>query len=602
MASLKRKFDALVEFCFSTSSSKPKRDNDSTPTSTPTKAKPPQKARPGGSSLIILGRDITALIMDELQRSSPGTLSSVALVSSYYHVLARYSQHRDVTVRLDQKYLTSTSSWPLDIPAESSAHLLWWLNQAKTGQLLPAIHRLTVRHDRYQSTEDSEVKQAIEALCKHLPEMSGLTDLTWDGGNDVPDPVVQALSGRPALRLHVNLYPSRHRVNEEKPHKQVFSGLMGLTNLTSLKIKHIFVTDRQCLDIMQPLKDVLLSCKTLRKLSLDIHQPRSGCSHQVPPSTYVGLGFVDGQRPAALRELELRSYPSRNYPNGREMNYWATTFDWSQLERLVVSQPELAHLMLPYLQCLRHVEFPISSMNGLVQDFCSRVPESLESISVASVNIEGLDALLRHGPTLRTLRIHQVETYEPEEWRNEAVSESIMRRIRGTCTVIEELEVDIGRDGGKWPYAMLDIIASFPRLRRLKLWFELGVCDESNPMKPYVTAFAARHLFDYLLSRSTARPSQLRSIEINSGSPPPIGFGLIRENWPRDNSATFRCSVSERDDDGPQRTYAFDVEGLTRTESQCFGEGDPTVEVPSGVHRLLEKQFLVARDGPSPPQ
>ncbi|KAI4594267.1 hypothetical protein KJ359_008542 [Pestalotiopsis sp. 9143b] len=176
-----------------------------------------------------------------------------------------------------------------------------------------------------------------------------------------------------------------------------------------------------------------------------------------------------------------------------EQNYWASTFDWSRLERLVVYDQFLALQMLPYLKPLRHVEN--TSRSRCFNEFFSQVPARLVTINVAGIDTIGLDALLRHGSTLRKLRMHQSEAYGQHVWQKQAVQESAMTQIRDTCVVLEELEVDIARTEGEWPYAMLDITASYPRLRRLGLWFEMSLYDKETPVKPYLTASAAREIF-----------------------------------------------------------------------------------------------------------
>lgn len=560
----------------------------------PIKTKLPQPARPGSPSLITLGYDITSLVIDELLISSPNTLLSVALVSSYYYELARYSRHSTVTLRLGHGKPKSVNPCGYGDRAEQCAELLEWLTQTSAKGLLPAIRDLTVHIERNDDTKDLLGKQTRDILVAHLSHMTGLADLTWTGDEILPDQIVQVLSDRPGLRLHVH-YKAKDRGihdTEHNPHMGPLSVLVGLANLKSLSVESNYATSRQCHDILHPVKDVLLTGKNLLKLRLNIHLPSKGgfalgLWELTPTTAYKEFGFVNGERPAAaLRELELIAYPlpySEQDPYNTSPgavfteaveNYWADTFDWSRLERLVINRFSLASKMLPHLKSLRHIGYisPIPEV-GLVNDFLNQLPDGLETIrisvdgsgletiSLSVVDGQGLEALLRHGSTLRKLSIRQTDGYMPNKWYNEAVQESAMRRIRDTCLVLEDLEVDIALAGDEWPYAMLDIIASFPRLRRIRLWFDIGFHDFENPDKPYTTASAAQHLFDYVLLRSTVTPSRLRSIMIYLGDPwgrPPLHYTAASDQ-PVNPQTVFQCHVSDRDDDAPPHTYKFNV-------------------------------------------
>ncbi|KAK6220629.1 hypothetical protein LQW54_002074 [Pestalotiopsis sp. IQ-011] len=542
--------------------------NDAIHTLPPIKTKPPQPARPDSPSLVTLGYDITPLVIDELWISSRRTLLSVAL-------LARYSRHRTVTLRLRNGQSKSVDPRDDGDRAEQSTDLLKWLDQAIVRGLLPAIRSLSVKMDRNQGGgEDNMGKQARNTLAGHLTHMSGLVDFYWRGNETLPDQVIQVMSDRPGLRLHVS-YKRENRLPDdsgENPHEKPLSRLLGLANLKSLSINASYTTSRQCQDIMQPVKDVLLSCTNLRRLKLYMH------CWPFDRNEYTGFDFINGGRPAAaLRDLELISYPFRHetaiipqhlllpgtpYYERTEESYWADTFDWSCLERLEVSSPYLACKMLPYLKSLRHVAM-LAPLRGLAKEFFSQLPDGLETIRVSSINDIGIDALLRHGSTLRKLRMSQFENYGSDRWSQNAVQETAITRIRDACVVLEDLDVDVGRGGDDWPYTMLDIIASFPRLRRLGLRFEIGSGDLRNPVKPYVTASAARHIFDYVLSKSTVTPSRLRSIVIHLGQP--LGeIPISRMRPTRINSpAVFQCHVSDRDDDAPPHTYEFKAAYLT---------------------------------------
>ena len=85
-----------------------------------------------------------------------------------------------------------------------------------------------------------------------------------------------------------------------------------------------------------------------------------------------------------------------------------------------------------------------------------------------------LDALLaRHGPSLRTLRLHQAETDDPTQ-RRLALRPSQIRSIGRACPHLTHLGLDVDRNES-WPNATLAALATgLPQVQALDLNFEIG--------------------------------------------------------------------------------------------------------------------------------
>ncbi|KAK5126077.1 hypothetical protein LTR85_011432 [Meristemomyces frigidus] len=557
----------------------------------------PQAIDSDRPSLIALGTDILTLIIDFVQDSHPKSTLSLVFVNSYFHSLARYSQHRTITLKFLEE-------------ADQRQAIYDRLDCIEQQCLLPAIRELNI-DPPWTCTENVTLPMA------HLmPGMTGLRDVRW-AGNNVPPPFLEALK-RPTSD------PSTTARKMPRLHTRDWWGLTDAStnlhalhanhNLHSLDIRKAYYTAQECRAHTEPLKDLLLTCPNLRILSLDIAVPVEMCVVHAPPPQYCGLGFTDGERPlAALEELVLTAYPFGTKPlpggNGKvwpaypyhigypgkvpEIEYWAETFDWSRLQRLEIGYPhvDFALMLMPKLIALKVAVF--QNMWGEEEEtrqFFREVPVRLEGIETSTLAHVGVEGIARHGAALRTLRIHRGEDCYGL-WRKNAITAEQLARIREVCPLIVELAIDVLRHDNGWPWDTLDVLASFPRLRRLQIWFELNLSDTSNadgkrvrddgsePVRPPVTLSAAVMLYTHLLNQAQylvqqeqeqqqhpppTCPSQLKHLTLHVLGYPPrmFQFGASGpEHWPAAQPMTFTCTLSPRDDEAARGRFAVSCEG-----------------------------------------
>ncbi|KAI1412536.1 hypothetical protein F5Y13DRAFT_162904 [Hypoxylon sp. FL1857] len=534
-------------------------------------------------SLTCLGNEILAIIADLLQDTSPSTIPSLALVCSNYYRVARYAQHRHVV-----------------------------LDNTKGTQMLEYIEKSGIPEAiRHLEVRDKATDALISKLCKVIPKMTGLKHVTWSTSG-IPVQVLQRLQKRPSITLHTMIYHYHGRCQPD-----ILESLQANKNLVSLQVDITYHNAEECRLWAQLLKGVLLSCPNLRKLKIDLSLPRGGCVMYGLPAEYCGFSFAPGERLPALEELDLREYPfgvpslkdspqlrfyrpySQGYPlKVPERDYWADNFDWSRLTRLTTPDVQFALKIMPYLTSLK--EFSCSNNHKDLKTFYKQVPSSLETITVPNVESIGLGNLLRHRSGLKKLTIHQEENYKAD-WRQAAIDAKTLIEIRDNCPHIEELGLDISRDG-EWPYEILDILAGFRSLRFLKIWFELGIADARNPVQPYVRYSAVKSLFKYLREHAPGQTSQLVKLEIVSGCPPPLGYGLpsMSAFWPSHNSSSFICALSERDDEAERGVFSVSCPKLSPEENEDLQRvGD------DGKEDLYSpfcdnEAFRIARLGPTP--
>lgn len=365
------------------------------------------------------------------------------------------------------------------------------------------------------------------------------------------------------------------------------------------------------MEVTQPLKKLLLSCPNLRKLSLNIDLPRQGCVMHHLPNQYCGLGLTNGERPPPLEELQICNYPwgrnsggslglySVGYPEaGLEMDYWANTFDWSRLCRLDTSVM-FAHTLMRKLTALKHVRFARSwnPNRESTQQFFEQVPSTLESICIPTLGCVGITAIARHGLGLRKLEIHQ-EELSYGKWKDGLITDQDLAALRDALPHLEELAIDVDRDGDDWPRNTLGIVAEFPRLQSLKLWFGLGEWMV-KPAEPYLTMASASELFRDLRRRSNNK--SLRRLHVFSGCPPPLSEsqGLLTEaaEWPQDNSTSFVCEMAERDDDVQQGLFSVICPKLSEELNNKMERVVRREEERSHAENNMI-DFKVALDGP----
>ncbi|KAK7420224.1 hypothetical protein QQX98_002879 [Neonectria punicea] len=509
---------------------------------------PLDRARP---SVAQLPDPIIRRILTFFHDIRPEDLQTVASLSSALYEQARYVQHSNVHIDLDK------SRHVLD-----RLHLVGRLGQ------FPAIRTLKVSGRKCEQAQE-ESNEILARLVVVMPAMTGLRHLDWDVGCTRPGALKRAtvvplstsiLAALPAgLRLRTFVF-----CNETKEsHVQARTFLHRLASnqsLCTLSIQVTFIDEQDCVETMRALKKVLLSCPNLTRLPMiDVWYPRGGCNGYGPPQVeggpYCGLGLVNGEKPPALEELCMRDYPwglerarhCQGYiAKGYEWDYWAETFDWSRLVRLNDVPYFLASAIAHKLPRLRELVLENQVCAGIDADFLHQVSSPLQLISLSSWNrVDSMPELIsRHGTTLRRLKIHEPERGWDNGRHTFATAPDLVH-LSKSLPHLEHLVLDITRDDEtqEWPYAALDAIAAFPRLRTVELWFPLGMKPPAPA--PLLTASSARHLFHYLRERN----GNIQRVTLHSGAPLPPAKGFFESlldlgpSWAMHNSVGFVCDM-----------------------------------------------------------
>ncbi|KAN0089653.1 hypothetical protein V8E51_019913 [Hyaloscypha variabilis] len=511
---------------------------------------------PSRPSLAQLPDDVVLLVLTFVEESD---LRTIASLSSLLYEHARHVQHHTMYIDLDKH---RKAQGLLDILA--------------CNLLLPAVRVLEVRdsNDRKINQEGREEGELLSRLTNMLPRMTGLRDLHWQ----IPRPSMHDSSwpmSAPIPRAFLNHIPMSTRLHTsvaalDEPHDLARAFLVQLVdnqNLFSLSVEIAFIDELLCRTTTRILKQVLLSCPRLARLPLlSIGPPfRRGDPWDGPGmvAPYCGLGFSGGERPPALEELCMTYYPwgveptpgralpvlySLGYPEkNSEVWYWAEMFDWSKLRRMSYIPSILALEIAPKLTALEEFDytekFALCWSERELTTFLEQIPTGLEVLSVPrwSNASNNPNPITRHGTSLRNLKIHHKEPWMVDSLMTYADLTTLCNGLPR----LAELALDIRRDETKhsWPYSTLDIIAMFPNLRSVKLWFELRDERFAPPM-PYVTVSETHHLFAYLRERN----KKIQHLDLCSGAP--NGWSWDGEpSWATQNSIHLVCEVSIQNGD-----------------------------------------------------
>jgi hypothetical protein len=299
-----------------------------------------------------------------------------------------------------------------------------------------------------------------------------------------------------------------------------------------------------------------------------------------PDAEYCGFGLSNGESLPVLEELEVIAYPWDGYPGptGTEMEYWAQNSDWSKLRRLHLeaSSTALAELLAPQLTALEEAKFKPPTPSTNIANFFAHVPSILTTIDIPSIRGIDISTITAHASRLHTLSIHR-----------DPVTAQELSVLSDSLPHLEDLTVVCSRNTelNTWPHDAFSILTTFSQLRRLEIWFDIGL--PSAPYEPYLTVSSAREIFADLLQHSP----KLQRLHIHSGFPPePFeGYPADETFWPEDNMTSFICEAAG---DG---NFSVTCPNLSRSENERLRN----VARSGGSGGTGEElEFLVALRGP----
>ncbi|KAF8336868.1 uncharacterized protein EI90DRAFT_3043929 [Cantharellus anzutake] len=161
------------------------------------------------------------------------------------------------------------------------------------------------------------------------------------------------------------------------------------------------------------------------------------------------------------------------------------------------------YILLDIVGEMRNLRFTVSphpiimkmnwEVNKHIAEFFSKVPSDLEELDLEDLTADICVSIFTH--SLKRLSLHSYGDFNRAGTRQvnrtrPVISAQQLDEMCVSCTLLEELEIDINRDG-EWPHDILDKVAKFPCLKKLTLSLEV----------------ASVQLYKYIASQRTFGPS-----------------------------------------------------------------------------------------------
>lgn len=275
------------------------------------------------------------------------------------------------------------------------------------------------------------------------------------------------------------------------------------------------------------------------------------------------IGMDSIRRIGRIEERDPASIPTN-------LDLLRGAMDWTKLQRLEIIHPPLLFVQdmagqLPSLKSLKLGPVHIGCGKDLVADktteFIMKSPK-LEKLSLHGYTglLDWINITSRHGETLQELTITKYESRDPLNPRP-TFSASKIQDLKASCPNLTKLGLDINRDG-TWPYPILDALATFPKLRALDLFFELGEDlhideeqsyywhpfeeeDNSAFRLPRVSSSSALHLFRHLRSRKTGVELERLAVHAGDWGRNHYSRGMRSQGWGEGRRERFVCDVMD---------------------------------------------------------
>lgn len=274
----------------------------------------------------------------------------------------------------------------------------------------------------------------------------------------------------------------------------------------------------------------------------------------------TGINFI--RRIGSMEGCDPASIPTN-------LDLWRGAMDWTKLQRLKLIRPPLLFVQdmagqLPSLKSLELGPVYIGCEEDLVAnatlDFIMKSPQ-LEKLSLHGYTdlLDWNKIMSRHGDALQELNIRTYESHDPLNPRP-TFSASKIQDLKTSCPNLTQLGLDINRNG-TWPYPILDALATFPKIRTLDLFFELGEdlhIDEELPYYwhppeeeensafrlPRVSSSSALQLFRHLRSGKIGVELERLVVYVGDWSRD-YGRGPRYRQWGEGRQEQFVCDVMD---------------------------------------------------------
>ena len=503
--------------------------------------------------------ELLSAILEYVDEESPNTTKSVSRVNKHLYLVARSTRYSRQTITI-----TEAGRLP-ELLAEPEA--------------LRSIRYLTVVGGRGDTLELS----ALHSLAKLVGDLANLRRLVWRHAGPIPIEILDAIhqfQPRAALQVY-NWCRNSNDADHNEAAEIALAHSPALVSFRASIWNGPDLREAAC-------KRIIANAPNLQYAS--VTSGMSGClirmrsaKEQVELKRKEELFYSHKQPSNSLKTLSLDGY---GLSKGT-IDEWAGFLDFSALESLKCSRgsvPDKSYFELAptLLKSLKHVSLNFSYNTdadiAAAADNYLNTCSPLETLSLWSwMNIISLPSILKHGPTLKTLQLHERESMHVNTPRRLLTAFDVAE-IRQACPILRDFTMDIGHEEVS-NQAIYDELARFS-LEKLQLYLELGITarmlnegraqsvlgdadelsesnsgsDESPPTKRVKQNTAenpvrqAKHIWETIFGQ---RRTGARALDIKIGEwerKPRMGYPPNWMKWEEANRSYLKLRPHERDD------------------------------------------------------
>jgi hypothetical protein len=367
--------------------------------------------------------------------------------------------------------------------------------------MLRNIREITITGDLYRNSHMIYAADKVAAMWAPLVELvrkaARLTKVNFDcGAAEFPLALLEALQ---TCHPHVKLCIWSYHRDEELDHTDAAEQALAVSPILRSIRTHIW-TNGSGSDIdlrLSAFQRIVANAPHLKFAS--VTRGHSGCvvrghsTESLARERQAAAKFMSSSRGpnTSIRSLTLDGFRLEK----STLNEWGKYVSLPHLESLKCSRGmpgnsyfEVAPTLLTHL---KHVSLNLSTasheqsdLGGLVENYLASCAP-LETLSLWGwMGVVSLDTILKHGPTLKTLQLHERESLSLD-MRRGLLTTKDLQRVREECHQLEDLTLDMDREDASWQKDLdrhqdiLDELAQLGRrLRKIQIYLDLGVAQE----------------------------------------------------------------------------------------------------------------------------
>ena len=465
--------------------------------------------------------ELLSPILEYVDDESPKTTKSACLVNKHFYVTARKVGYRRQTLdfgEFDASYIIDSdgdsdgdSEQVRQINRgdranglkfdETQTKLAGWL---ANPEILCSIRHLTINGYPFRKYADINAKRhgkasdrlaaAWKSVAELIEKLGNLKILHWQYDGPIPLTILEGLHKyQPKSELKIyNFQRTSSGLDHNDPAELALSRSPALTAIKAV-IWHrgggsaIDLREAAC-------QRIIANAPNLKYASVTTGQ--SGCvirylspDQQASQDKMAELFHTNIRPNQTLKTLTLDGY---GLSKGL-VERWGKFVDFSSLEGLKCSRgfvPDKSYFSIAsdLLKNLRHVSLNFASnpnldMSTAAENYLASCAP-LETLSLWSwMKVVTLPTILKHGPTLRCLQLHERESTSIEVARGLLDNEDV-REIRIACPQLQEFTMDIDQETESWqdekenPKIYHELALFGSQLNKVQLYFELGIAAQ----------------------------------------------------------------------------------------------------------------------------